>query len=180
MSTPETSPNSAPPNIRMATAEDQPGVIDVIKTVYEEYSFTWDPDDYHYDLYHLQEVYLDAGLPFWVFETEGLIQGTLALDLYPLISEQPETGLMRVLGTDCSMERLYVHPRARRQRIARKLCLTAVQWAKENGRTAMEIWSDKRFGAAHALYIDLGARIVGDRVCDDPDESPEFGLVLNL
>ena len=152
----------------------------MIQTVYEEYGFTWDPADYHYDLYHLQEVYLDAGLPFWVFETDGMIQGTIALDLYPLISEQPEKGLTRVLGTDCSMERLYVHPKARRQGIARKLCQTAVEWARDNGRTAMEIWSDKRFGAAHALYLDLGARIVGDRVCDDPDKSPEFGLLLSL
>ena len=33
----------------------QPGIAAVIKAVYDEYRLTWDPDDYHRDLYTIQE-----------------------------------------------------------------------------------------------------------------------------
>jgi hypothetical protein len=44
----------------------------------------------------------------------------------------------------------------------------------------MELWSDKRFGPAHRLYGQFGAEVVGDRICDDPDKSPEWGLRIDL
>lgn len=44
----------------------------------------------------------------------------------------------------------------------------------------MEIWSDKRFVEAHRLYQRLGAFVVADRICSDPDNSPEWGLLLPL
>jgi hypothetical protein len=42
----------------------------------------------------------------------------------------------------------------------------------------MEMWSDKRFEDAHRLYQKLGAEVVGERICHDPDQSPEWGLLL--
>jgi putative acetyltransferase len=50
--------------------------------------------------------------------------------------------------------------------------------AKKNGRSTMELWSDKRFTDAHRLYERFGAKVVGERICHDPDKSPEWGLVL--
>jgi hypothetical protein len=44
----------------------------------------------------------------------------------------------------------------------------------------MEIWSDKRFAEAHALYRSLGAKLVGERICHDPEQSPEWGFLLDL
>jgi hypothetical protein len=44
----------------------------------------------------------------------------------------------------------------------------------------LKIWSDKRFADAHRLYERHGARVVGERVHDDPDQSHEWGLVLDL
>ena len=37
-----------------------------------------------------------------------------------------------------------------------------------------------RFEDAHGLYRREGARVVGERVHDDPDSSHEWGLVLDL
>jgi GNAT superfamily N-acetyltransferase len=78
------------------------------------------------------------------------------------------------------MERLYVHPEARRLGIGRALACEAVTQARNQGRRNMELWSDKRFDKAHTLYLSMGARIVGDRICHDPDQSPEWGLLLPL
>ena len=52
--------------------------------------------------------------------------------------------------------------------------------ARRRGHAALEIWSHKRFEDAHRLYTRHGARVVGERVHDDPDSSREWGLLLDL
>mgnify|MGYP002387794192 FL=1 len=78
------------------------------------------------------------------------------------------------------MERLYVHPEARKAGIGQALMRTVTGEAKSAGKRTMEIWSDKRFEAAHRLYQRFGAEVIADRICDDPDESPEWGLLIRL
>ena len=85
---------------------------------------------------------------------------------------------VRVAATDGSVERLYVRPTVRRRGIATVLMPEVVKAARTEGVTALEVWSDKRFEGAHRLYERLGAKVVGERICDDPDVSPEWGLVL--
>ena len=161
------------------------GAVGTIRAVYEEYGFTWEPEGYHADLYDVRGQYLAEGHRFWVFVSEGVVLGTAALETYaPLAGKVGETvqvgGKVRVAATDGSVERLYVHPRARRRGVARTLMETVTDAARQEGRTALEVWSDKRFTAAHRLYEGLGAKVVGERICDDPDVSPEWGLVLPL
>ena len=158
----------------------------VIKAVYDEYGFTWDAEEYHADLYDLKSHYIDHGCPFFVAElSDGKLAGTAALELFPIIPGPPSTltiqdERVRIAGTDCSMERLYVDPETRRLGIGRALADQLVESANENGKMLMEIWSDKRFVKAHALYESMGAKVVGDRICHDPDQSPEWGLSLEL
>ena len=53
----------------------------MIKAVYDEYRLTWDPDDYHRDLYTVQETYIDTGGFFSVLVLDGRVIGTVcALD----------------------------------------------------------------------------------------------------
>ena len=52
--------------------------------------------------------------------------------------------------------------------------------ARVRGCVAMEVWTDKRFEEAHKLYLNLGAKMVGERLCHDPEQSPEYGLILPL
>ena len=159
------------------------GAIETIRAVYDEYGFTWEPEGYHADLYDVRGQYLSQGHRFWVYVEDGRVLGTAALETYDLLPGRvSETvvveGKVRVAGTDGSVERLYVHPEARRRGIAMQLMATVV--AAAQGRRALEVWSDKRFEGAHRLYERLGATVVGDRICDDPDVSPEWGLVLPL
>jgi GNAT superfamily N-acetyltransferase len=169
-------------HVRVADNRDVPGVVRVIKAVYDEYNFTWDPGDYHADLYDLEAHY---GNEFLVAEVDGQVVGTVALALHDLIPG-PEgepvkhDGAIRIGGTDCSLERLYVHPEARRGGVGRTLTEVVFTRARTVGRTNLEMWSDKRFVDAHRLYQKLGARVVGERICHDPDQSPEWGLFVTL
>ncbi len=171
--------------IRLATNADVPEVVRVIRAVYDEYAFSWDEADYHADLYDLEAHYDAAGQPFFVAEVDGKMVGTAALALFDGVTGEVGScslvqGVVRVGGADCSLERLYVHPDGRRGGVGRSLLMRVMDEARDRGRTTMEMWSDKRFADAHRLYQKLGAQVVGERICHDPDQSPEWGLVLSL
>lgn len=174
-----------PFSIRPATGADSLHAAEVVKAVFQEYGFTWDAADYCADLYDLDTHYLSLGSRFWVAEVDGWVCGTTALESYDTIPGEIGNALLhndkvRAAGSDCSLERLYVHPGARSMGIGRALMETTIQKAKELNRTAMEIWSDKKLENAHRLYGHYGAIAIGDRICDDPDESPEWGFVVRL
>ena len=172
-------------NIRPANNSDIREVVDVIRAVFDEYLFTWEEDGYHADLYDLEAYYAKNGHTFFVAELKGRIVGTIALERFGAIEGvegelKMVDGFIRVSGSDCSLERLYVHPEARRCGAGYALIEHVVGTAKSEGRQAMELWSDKRFVDAHRLYGRFGAKVVGDRICHDPDQSPEWGLMIHL
>ena len=172
-------------SIRPATNADCGAVVRVIRAVYDEYGFTWDEGDYHADLYDIERHYLAAGDSFFVAEQDGEVVGTVGLARYevlegPVATLELREDFIRVLGTDCSLERLYVDPNARRSGIGYQLVHHVVELAKAEGRTGMELWSDKKFVDAHRLYAKFGAEVVGERICHDPDQSPEWGLIIRL
>ncbi|MER3495577.1 MAG: hypothetical protein C4320_01365, partial [Armatimonadota bacterium] len=137
--------------IRRAMAQDAPAIQATIRAVYDEYGFPWYPDSYHRDLYDFEGYYLSQNIPFWVAEHEGGVVGTTALMFHPYIEGQGVVlldGTVRVAGTDASLERVYVHPSARRMGIARNLNQTALEEARARACRGIEIWSDKSFVAA--------------------------------
>ncbi|MBS1705067.1 MAG: GNAT family N-acetyltransferase [Armatimonadetes bacterium] len=170
--------------IRTAARGDEPGAAFVVKAVYDEYGFTWDPEDYHKDLYDLEEYYASPHRFFVAESEDGTVVGTSALHIFPRLPDGDEIeeveGYRRILGCDCALERLYVHPDHRRSGVGGALLQAVLDYATDRGCVAMEIWSDKRFEQAHRLYQRLGARVIGDRICHDPDQSPEWGLKLSL
>lgn len=172
-------------HLRPARADDATGAAQVVRAVYDEYGFLWEEDGYHADLYNLDTHYLRAGHGFWIAELEGRTVGTVGLEVFAPVSGPAGqviavAGKRRIAGCDCSLERLYVRREARGQGIGQALLQRAVLAAQSRGCRMMEIWSDKRFQEAHSLYQKLGAIIVGERICDDPDVSPEWGLRFPL
>ncbi|MCE9560318.1 MAG: GNAT family N-acetyltransferase [Armatimonadetes bacterium] len=172
--------------IRPARTGDEAGVIDAISAVYREYGFSWEPEGYHADLYDLAKHYPPPDQYFWVAELEGRVVATGALDLHSRIPGadaeliSPDEGLKRIGGTDCGLERVYVHPDFRRLGLGKALTMEAIEEAKARGCRAMEIWSDVKFTMAHSLYLGLGAQMVGTRLLGDVDDSTEYGLFLLL
>jgi putative acetyltransferase len=172
-------------SIRLYRSEDGPPVRKVVEAVYKEYSFTWDPDTYHADLYDIENCYMTGGSRFWVAEHQGEIVGCAGLlQLAPLPGKAGETivhnGTVRAGAADCELMRLYVLDSARGLGLGKALTKTVINQARSNGLTVMEIWSDKLFKEAHSLYERFGAKMIGDRICDDPDEAPEWGMVIEL
>jgi len=144
--------------VRRAVAADSPAVAAVVRAVYDEFGFTWDEDGYHADLADVEAFYA----AFYVAEMDSRIVGAAGL-----------TG-------HGSLERLYVLPEARGSGAGSALLTAVTDEARRQGHDRLEIWSDKRFTAAHRLYERHGARVVGERVHDDPDSSHEWGLLLDL
>ena len=169
---------------RLATRADEPAIQEVIRTVYVEYNWPWYPEGYHLDLYDIQQHYFDRGNLFWVVEEDGVVFGTVALDFYKrLPGEEGLTdieGTLRVAGSDCSLERLYVLPQYRGKGAGYGLWKLTLDAAKERGCHRQEIWSDKRLEDAHKMYEKKGAYRVGERLCHDPEQSPEWGMAFDL
>lgn len=170
--------------IRSSRVGDEAGVVAAIRHVYDEYGFTWDPEEYHADLYDLARHYVDLGHAFLVATEGPNILGTAALKRFAQLPDGESViavgSQLRIGGADCSLERLYVPKHLRRSGIGSKLFQAVLDEARASRKTRMEIWSDKRFVDAHRLYQRMGAVSVGERICHDPDQSPEWGLRLDL
>lgn len=149
---------TTPARVRPARKADSAAAMAVVKAVYDEYAFTWDERGYHADLRDVEASYA----AFFVAELDGRIIGTAGLS---------KRG---------SLERFYVLPDARGRGVGSGLLSAVADEARRRGHRRLEIWSDKRFEDAHRLYERHGARVVGERVHDDPDSSHEWGLVLEL
>lgn len=172
--------------IRPLLATDALALADCVKSVYDEYGFTWDPNGYHADLYDLRDYVDPEKCSFWVCEEDHQIIGCGGIAWHSVIpgrfgSVVEYEGDPRIAGTEAELTRFYVRSTARRRGIAREIVQLSLDAARDRRISAIEIWSDKRFVEAHALYQKRGATIVGERVCPgDPDESVEFGLILKL
>ncbi len=77
--------------------------------------------------------------------------------------------------------KMYVHPRLRRQGLARRLAALPEAAAREWRATAIDLWSDTRFREAHAFYQALGYTQTGEtRDLHDLSNSTEYRFIKPL
>ncbi len=175
------------PNVRIErfTPRFEQAVREVVREVYDEYGFTWEPEGYHADLFDIPGTYQREG-EFWVaVDEENRVLGCVGLLVFPEIPGTPSTvvtheGKTRVAAAQGELVRLYVRPDARRLGVGTALVHTVREEARSRGVSRLEMWSDKRLVEAHDLYQKLGATVVGERICHDPDQSPEWGLLMKI
>lgn len=139
------------------------GPARVVEDVYREYGFTWEPEGYHLDVLSPETAYAAPDGFFDVAVEGGRVIGTIGGSRH---------------GEEAELKRLYLVRAERGKGVGKALAQRFVAWAKGIGCRRAVLWSDKRFQEAHALYERLGFRTFGERVCDDPDLSPEWGYVL--
>lgn len=169
---------------RRATQKDQAAIQNIVSTVYAEFNFGWDPEGYNKDLANIESHYKSPN-QFWVAEEDNLTLGCIGLEIFPpnpgkageltTVNNQP-----RIAAADCELVRLYLAKEARGKQIGFRLSQTCINYAKSQNCQHMEIWSDKVLHKAHQLYQSLGAKIIGERICPPPDETPEWGMILEL
>lgn len=154
--------------IRSYVPGDEPAIEAVIRSVFEEYGFLYEPDGYNADVSRIAKEYLDGG-GFWVLVDGDRIVGTVAIK--------------RLTAERCELYRLYLLQEYRGLGHGMRLLRHAVDAARRLGYREMEIWSDKVLTLAHKLYTRIGARPIGDRSCtyaSGAQSYEEWGFVLDL
>lgn len=97
------------------------------------------------------------------------------------------TGCVGVVPTpynpqaQAELVKMYVHPRLRRQGLARRLAALPEAAAREWGAHTIDLWSDTRFAEAHAFYQALGYTQTGEtRDLHDLSHSTEYHFIKPL
>ncbi|MCH7903124.1 MAG: GNAT family N-acetyltransferase [Armatimonadetes bacterium] len=170
-------------DVRVYRDEDRDAVIGVVHQVYDEFGFGWEPDGYNKDVFDVPCHY--GRDSFWVGEIDGGVVGCGALLTFEAIPGKAGTivehsGTQQIAGCDSELMRLFVLSSARRLGLGSALAQKIVDEATAAGCRSMQIWSDKVLHDAHKLYKRMGGVIVGERLCPPPDETPEWGMVLDL
>lgn len=135
---------SMPPLLRPFDLADRDGVIALIDGVYREHGDCVCLDNADSDLLDIPGRYLAAGGIFVVLDDDGVIRGSHAV--------LPLEGRPGV----CTFRRLYMSPELRGTGWGGRLMQWAFDWARGQGLSRVEFWSDVRFTRAHRFFRRLG------------------------
>jgi N-acetylglutamate synthase-like GNAT family acetyltransferase len=152
-------------NVRLATADDAPAIVEMITGVFAEYGLTCEPAGFDRDLADPGGYCRDRAGEFWVVEAGGAIVATVGLTIG---------------GTVGELKRLYVDRAARGHGLGRRLTQLAIDHACAAGCTRFVAWSDTLFEHAHALYRSIGFTQDGKRPLYDINQSWEYGFSMDL
>jgi GNAT superfamily N-acetyltransferase len=149
------------PPIAAASAEDVPGVIDLIGRVFAEYGFVFDPAVEVPDLLAFAEHYAPPVGAFYVIRAEEHVVGSV--------------GVERVGEGVGELHRLYLDGRLRGRGSGQALVEAVLGWCRAEAVGHLVLWSDTRFDRAHRLYERMGFRRTGERtLAGDLNQSREY------
>lgn len=151
--------------IRPYRQADRCGPAAVVQAVFEEYGFVLDVAGWDSDLADIEAAYLSHG-SFWVAVEGEKVVGCVGVKPHDERS--------------CELKRLYVLASHRGHNLGELLSGQVLDWAARCGYERVELWSDKKFPHAHALYRRLGFEVFDECVNDDPDRSHEWAFALDL
>lgn len=152
--------------IRSASRDDMDAVMAVIRGVYEEYGFIFEPSDETPDLLDFDGHYTLPRGAFFVGVVNGQIVGSAGIDF---------------ADTDTAeVHRLYLDASQRGKRRGQELLEQVITWAREHGAKRILLWSDTRFTLAHRLYERRGFVQGPTRQTDDLNHSTEYAYFLTL
>lgn len=137
-------------------------MIRTVREVYDEYGFTWEANGYHHDLYDVNDHYMARGGMFWVVLDGESLVGCAGVLIH---------------GSECELHRMYLLKAYRGRGLGRRLLDVALEYCRQQGAQRMRAWSDVKLSSGHRLYERAGFVRAGDRICDDPDDSHEYGFV---
>ena len=142
------------PFVRRYRPEDHPAIVNIIKSIYDDYNYTMDFEQFDHDLADIEETYQDAGGEFWVIDDGGEISGAI--------------GVLPLDGETCELKRLYVDKGKRGRGLGSTLIKTVISWARDKGYPGVVLWSDVLFENAHHLYSKHGFEASEETRAIDP------------
>ena len=147
--------------IATAGADAAPEVIELIHRVFDEYGFTWEPEDEFWDFLGDRYPYAPPEGQLWVMRDEaGVVVGSIAAEL---------------IGDGAAeLHRLYLDADLRGRGLGWALLRTGEEWAAEHGCERVVLWSDTEFGEAHRLYERGGYTRTGERSLADVNATVEW------
>lgn len=154
--------------VREGCDSDAPAAIDLIARCFADYpGCVMDLPGLDADLPQVASHFAAAGGQFWVAEAAGRIVGC--------------AGYAPAGDGRIELKRLYIDHAARRQGLASALLRRVVDAARARGAGEVLLWSDTRFGEAHAFYLAHGFRRTGEtRRLNDPSDTTEFCFRMEL
>lgn len=148
-------------------ARHRDGPWRVVKTVFDEYGFPFDENDYDADVLRPGEHYREPSGGFAVAEgDDGSVAGCVGW------SDEGD-GVFE-------LHRLYVLAAARRGGTGSRLVQWVLDNAKARGARKVVLFSDVHFEDAHRLYQRFGFTCTRFRYAPDPWRSREWGFELRL
>jgi putative acetyltransferase len=135
--------------LRPAVDADGAGLAALIAACFAEYAgCVFDRREFP-ELDAIATRFAQAGGRLWIAEDRGRIVGSLGARPAP--------------ADRIELLKVYVAAERRGSGLAATLLAAALDFARERGAAAIELWSDTRFTRAHAFYEKHGFRRTGER-----------------
>lgn len=150
--------------LRPATKPDLALMSDIIRTVFDEYGWTFVqidelPDFVFYDKHYADP---DETLLLALTTEEGEIIGSIAI---------------KNVGRGPYLSRVYLKADYRGLGLGKWMTTQALAIARSRGSNSIHLWTDTRFLDAHRMYEQLGFRRTGEiRSLHDCNRSFEFKM----
>jgi putative acetyltransferase len=146
---------------RAATNRDAGKIVDLVKSVLEEFNLEYSPDSSDKDLTDIEKSYTDSGGIFEVIENENTdIIGTSAL--------------YRINESTCMLRKMYLDKRYRSLGLGKKIMERVLNFANDLKFKEIVLETNTSMTAAIRLYEKYGFK----KIADLEDTSPRCNLTM--
>ncbi|MBV7693145.1 bifunctional helix-turn-helix transcriptional regulator/GNAT family N-acetyltransferase [Limnobaculum sp. M2-1] len=154
--------------IRPIEARDNAAIAEIIMSVFSEYGLLGQEGFSFSDpiLHQLSDVYSQQGSAYWVVELDGMVSG--GVGIAPM-----EEGY-------CELQKLYFLPSVRGMGIARRMVITALEFARQQGYDYCYLESTTTLKESLKLYESVGFEYVEERVGASGHHACEVLMVKKL
>lgn len=154
--------------IRPIEARDNAAIAGIIMSVFGEYGLLGQ-DGFSFSdpiLHQLSEVYNQKGSAYWVVELDGIVSGGV--------------GIAPMEDGYCELQKLYFLPSVRGMGIARRMVITALEFARQQGYDYCYLESTATLKESLKLYESVGFEYVEERVGASGHHACEVLMVKTL
>ncbi|WP_159564959.1 bifunctional helix-turn-helix transcriptional regulator/GNAT family N-acetyltransferase [Budvicia diplopodorum] len=154
--------------IRHIEARDNMAIAEIILAVFGEYGLL-DREGFSFSdpsLYQLSEVYSQKGSGYWVVELDGVVSGGV--------------GIAPMQDGYCELQKLYFLPSVRGMGIARRMIVSALEFARQEGYRDCYLESTAELKESITLYQSLGFELVNQRIGDSGHHACEILMLKSL